>query len=157
MKIKNFLFYISVSLVLFSAASCATSISVVNNNEIRSKYVEINPVIEFNQYTILQKVSASSDYVTIEKGRIVGDSKKYGAIKQTVETPAKRSKKDVNLALETARSNALYELIKKTNDLGGDTILEPMEQVETKIETKMNKDKCYYRVTITALAVQLKR
>lgn len=158
MKAKTLLFCILISMALVFITGCATSVSVVNNNEIRSKYVEINPIIERDQYIILQKVTGSSEYITIEKNQIVGDSKKYGAIKQQViEEPVKRSKKDINIAIETARSNALYQVIQKTNEIGGDTIIEPLEQIETKIETKAHKDKYYYKVTITALAVQLKR
>ena len=70
-----------------------------------------------------------------------------------------------NSPLDIAESNAYYELIKKAREIGADTVLEPTVQIECdtlKDKVSMtfvsnSKKATKYKVTVRAIAVQLKK
>lgn len=153
------------AVVALALSSCSSTKSSLTD-EIGSGGIGVVSTYSRDEYVILDKVSAVSNYVSYNssKGEMEGDSLCYGHFNKTEKTVLpvvskggkKSSSAEVNPE-EVARKNAYYILIQKVNDLGGDYILEPLEQVEKKVEKTGGKEKISYRVKVSALVIKIKR
>lgn len=162
---------------VLALSSCSSMKEVVAfSDEIKAENIVLNTCFDKNDYVILDSISGSSDYVYYdeEKEEVIGDSYKYGTLnfperiavgKGYAAGYGKSSTELGSTPLQIAKANAYYELIKKAREIGADTVLEPTVQVEcdalkekdslTLVST--SKKPAKYKVTVRAIAVQLKK
>ena len=155
---------ISIFLVL-CAIVCLTSCKTIKGsqmNQISSEDLVINTYFDKDDFMIIGTAEGSSEFVYFDstKKEYVGDSHKYGYVNDRVYAnvdkdmyvgSGRESKSFYNpsTALETAKLNALYNLIVDAKALGGHFIFEPNYTVETQADPRGKG--LMYKVTVTAL------
>ena len=167
---KSVLSIICLAAISVGFSACTTvSLEDTVETEMKSEKLVINSIFNRNDFVLLDTVSGSSDFVTYDcvTKKITGDSFKYGVIAEPENLVV-----DVNLAvctgkkagvlrsnaLEIAKQNANYELIMEADELGADTLIEPMYTIEKKAEYVGNSvRKESYKVTVKAKALKVKR
>ena len=163
---KSVLSIICLAAISAVFSACTTvSLEDTVETEMKSEKLVINSIFNRNDFVLLDTVSGSSDFVTYDyvTKKTTGDSFKYGVIAEPENLVV-----DVNLAVCTGkkpsvlRNNVLeianYELIMKADELGADTLIEPMYTIEKKAEYVGNSvRKESYKVNVKAKALKLKR
>ena len=173
---KKIIGFAVLSAVLALSSCSSLKDVVVFSDELKAENLVLNTCFDKNDYVILGSIAGSSDYVYYdeEKEEIIGDTYKYGTLnfpekvavgKGFAAGYGKKSSQWGDSALQIAESNAYYELIKKAREIGADTVLEPTVQIECdtlKDKASMtfvsnSKKATKYKVTVRAIAVQLKK
>lgn len=162
------LFAVSAVCAVFSACS-STRFVEIEETEMKSEKLVINSMFDRDDFSVIDTVSGSSDFVTFNPvtREYEGDSHKYGFIAEPenlvvdanlgVSTGKKAYAARTN-ALEVAKQNANYVLIQQANELGADTLIEPMYTVESKIEyIGKAVRKIAYKVSVKAKALKIKK
>lgn len=150
--------------------SCQSSSVFTVEDEIKSEKMVINTMFTREDVIIKDTITVSSDFVYYdsERSEYVGDTYCYGniAVPSKVvigdEIAVSVGKKSVDKkskgAYLRAKQNAEYLLIKEARKIGADTVLEPTYMVEHQLDTQGSKVlKDAYKITVTAVAVQLKK
>ena len=116
--------------------------------------------VEFIGDTVCYGKLNTADTVTVSKGLAVGVSsspmlKGFSPVTSTQKISATEI-----AALEVAKQNAIYDLIQNAFAINADSVVEPIFTVEKHVEEEYNKDKnisqTSYKVTVRAIAIQLK-
>jgi hypothetical protein len=164
---KCFICLVALTLVSTIFMSCI-SVERAEEMEMKSEKLVINSMFNRDDFILIDTITASSDVVTYDYSsrEYTGDSLKYGIISEPENlvvdlnlavSTGRKPKRARGNALEIAKQNANYELIKKAEELGADTLLEPMYSIE-KDATYVGKSpkKESYKVTVKAKALKLK-
>ena len=173
---KKIIGFAVLSAVLALSSCSSLKDVVVFSDELKAENLVLNTCFDKNDYVILGSIAGSSDYVYYdeEKEEVIGDSYKYGTLnfpenvavgKGYAAGYGKKSSQWGDSPLQIAKLNAYYELIKKAREIGADTVLEPTVQIECdtlKDKVSMtfvsnSKKATKYKVTVRAIAVQLKK
>ena len=155
--------------LLFNSCLTTTSYSTVED-EIKSEKLVINTMFGREDLKVLDTITVSSDFVYYdpELPGYAGDTYCYGNIavpsKVVVgddiavsigKMPADKKSRGAYLR---AKQNADYLLIQEARKIGADTVLEPSYTVEHEVKAKGKRLlKDAYKITVTAVAVQLKK
>ena len=166
---KKNLFVLFAPFTLAALFASCTSILPYSTNEIKAEHFVMDTYLNRDDYVIIGTATGTSDFVGPRDGgdKYVhkGDSCKYGYIFEPSEpfvgegVYVGTGRKNVyyddeDEALTYARLNANYELIESAFEMGGDSIVDPIYTVQTKVESG---DEVFYKVTVRAKVIQINK